>query len=67
MEIRIEGFNHKLPLLVERIFNQLAGRTVGDTGGSIGQASFDREKEALERRYRNANMQVRPPRFAFLL
>ena len=62
MEIRIEGFSHKLPLLAERVFRQLAGGRTEEDGDSktvpFGRASFDREKEALVRRYRNHNMQV---------
>ena len=60
MEIRIEGFSHKLPLLVERVFGQLTGKSGGGgTGGAFDAASFAREKEALVRKYKNVNMQVR--------
>ena len=65
MEIRVDGFSHKLPLLVKRVFSCIAGKAVeegGDGGAAAAalftEAAFAREKEALVRKYRNANMQV---------
>ncbi|GAX76258.1 hypothetical protein CEUSTIGMA_g3702.t1 [Chlamydomonas eustigma] len=51
LEIKVEGFSHKLPVLVTRIFTCLAS-------GQFEEAAFNREKEALERQLRNTNMQV---------
>ncbi len=64
MEIRIEGFSHKLPLLVQRVFESVAAAGAPPGGPlegsplSFSEASFAREKEALVRKYRNVNMQV---------
>lgn len=52
--MRVEGFNHKLPLLTQRLFQATATAAKGFDG-----AAFAREKEALVRKYKNANMQVR--------
>ena len=62
IEVRIDGFSHKLPLLVARVFGSLAAAAgaAGDKagGGLFDAATFAREKEALVRKYRNANMEV---------
>ncbi|KAG1662575.1 hypothetical protein FOA52_003954 [Chlamydomonas sp. UWO 241] len=50
-EVRVQGFSHKLPLLCQRVFTALAS-------GEFTEAAFEREKEALVRKYRNANTQV---------
>ena len=48
VEIKIDGFSHKLPLLVEYIFQQLVGLRVDPD-------RFERVREGLVRRYKNAN------------
>ena len=48
VEIKVDGFSHKLPLLVDYIFQQLVSLTVDP-------ARFDRVREGLLRRYKNAN------------
>eukprot|EP00955_Chlamydomonas_euryale_P103553 365503-Chlamydomonas_euryale.AAC.3 len=52
IEIRVEGFSHKLHLLCRRVFEALAS-------GRFTEAAFEREREALLRKYRNTNTQVR--------
>eukprot|EP00798_Chlamydomonas_sp_ICE-L_P021126 gene21126-28013_t len=51
VEIKIDGFSHKLPLLVQRVFSTLVSATFDPT-------SFANVKEALLRKYRNVNMTV---------
>ncbi len=48
VEIKVDGFSHKLPLLVDYIFNQLVNLKVEPD-------RFDRIREGLVRRYKNAN------------
>lgn len=48
VEIKVDGFSHKLPLLVDFIFQQLVGL-------KVDPARFDRVREGLLRRYKNAN------------
>lgn len=48
VEIKIDGFSHKLPLLVDYIFQQLVSLKVDPD-------RFDRVREGLVRRYKNAN------------
>ena len=49
IEIKVDGFSHKLPLLVQYIFKQLVGL-------KIEPSCFERVREGLLRRYKNANM-----------
>ncbi len=69
LEIKVEGFSHKLGLLTRRIFSAVAspralaaapadGAGAG-AGPSGGGSSFAVVKEALVRKYRNSNMQAR--------
>jgi secreted Zn-dependent insulinase-like peptidase len=51
VEVKVEGFYHKLPVLAQRIFAALAK-------GTFPKAAFDSVKEALQRKYRNTGMQV---------
>eukprot|EP00887_Chlorella_sp_A99_P000580 scaffold17.g580.t1 len=51
LDFKIDGFSHKLPLLVEFIFASLAR-----LGPTLTPDAFARVKEALERSYRNTNM-----------
>ena len=51
LDFKVDGFSHKLPLLVEFIFRSLAG-----LGCALQPDSFARVKEALVRTYRNSNM-----------
>ncbi|KAL3144870.1 hypothetical protein ABBQ38_001970 [Trebouxia sp. C0009 RCD-2024] len=48
VEIKVDGFSHKLPLLVDYIFQQLVSL-------KVDPARFDRVREGLLRRYKNAN------------
>ena len=48
IEVKVDGFSHKLPLLVDYIFKQLVSLTVEPD-------KFDRIREGLVRRYKNAN------------
>ena len=48
VEIKVDGFSHKLPLLVDYIFKQLVNLKVAPD-------RFDRLREDLVRRYKNAN------------
>ena len=48
VEIKVDGFSHKLPLLVDYIFQQLVSL-------KVDPAKFDRVREGLIRRYKNAN------------
>lgn len=48
IEIKVDGFSHKLPLLVDYIFQQLVSL-------KVDPAKFDRVREGLIRRYKNAN------------
>lgn len=48
VEIKVDGFSHKLPLLVDYIFQQLVSL-------KVDPAKFDRVREGLVRRYKNAN------------
>jgi hypothetical protein len=52
VEVKVEGFTHRLPVLAQRIFAALAK-------GTFPKAAFDSVKEALQRKYRNTGMQVR--------
>ena len=49
IEIKVDGFSHKLPLLVHYIFKQLVDL-------KVDPACFERLREGLLRRYKNANM-----------
>lgn len=49
IEIKVDGFSHKLPLLVQYIFKQLVDL-------KIEPSCFERVREGLLRRYKNANM-----------
>lgn len=49
IEIKVDGFSHKLPLLVNFIFKQLVDL-------KVDPARFERLREGLLRRYKNANM-----------
>ena len=51
IDVKVDGFSHKLPALVEFIFRALAALP---TSASV--ESFARVKEALVRQYKNANM-----------
>ena len=48
IEIKVDGFSHKLPLLVDYIFQQLVTLKVHPD-------RFERIREGLVRRYKNAN------------
>ncbi len=48
IEIKVDGFSHKLPLLVDYIFQQLVSLKVHPD-------RFERIREGLVRRYKNAN------------
>ena len=48
IEIKVDGFSHKLPLLVDYIFQQLVTLKVQPD-------RFERLREGLARRYKNAN------------
>ena len=48
IEIKVDGFSHKLPLLVNYIFQQLVTLKVQPD-------RFERLREGLVRRYKNAN------------
>ncbi len=52
LEIKVDGFTHKLPLLTERVFKCLVNAL-------FDANSFANVKEALVRKYRNTNMTVR--------
>ena len=52
LEIKVDGFSHKLPLLTERVFACLVS-------ASFDANAFANVKEALVRKYRNTNMTVR--------
>ncbi|GAB4823775.1 hypothetical protein N2152v2_010821 [Parachlorella kessleri] len=49
LDVKVDGFSHKLPLLCEYIFQTLAGLRPDED-------SFQRVREALVRQYHNANM-----------
>lgn len=49
IEIKVDGFSHKLSLLVQYIFKQLVDL-------KINPSCFERVQEGLLRRYKNANM-----------
>ena len=48
IEIKVDGFSHKLPLLVDYIFQQLVSL-------KVHADRFERVREGLVRRYKNAN------------
>ncbi|MEW5302568.1 MAG: hypothetical protein WDW38_002287 [Sanguina aurantia] len=51
LEVRVEGFSHKLPVLTARVFSRLVD-------GSYDAQAFANVKEELTRKYRNMNMTV---------
>lgn len=51
LDVKLDGFSHKLPLLARRVFQCIASC-------QFDAKSFAAVKEALVRKYRNANMQV---------
>lgn len=51
IELKVEGFSHRLPRLAARLFSALAA-------ADFPKASWGPVKEALERKYRNTGMQV---------
>lgn len=51
LEVRVEGFSHKLPVLTARVFSRLVD-------GKYDAQAFANVKEELVRKYRNMNMTV---------
>lgn len=51
LEVRVEGFSHKLPVLTARVFSRLVD-------GKYEAQAFANVKEELVRKYRNMNMTV---------
>ncbi|CAG9464481.1 unnamed protein product [Pedinophyceae sp. YPF-701] len=51
LQVKVEGFTHRMPRLVEQIFAALRG-----LAGLVGAGDFERVREDVARKYKNAHL-----------
>lgn len=59
MTFRFGGFNHKMPTLMQKVFETMRGMAEGGGGvGAVSQAVFDRLKDQTLREYANESLDM---------